>query len=129
MEDCIFCKIVSGDISSYKIYEDDICIAFVDIHPVSPGHILIVPKSHYRWFQDVPDTELSFIFLTAKKMIPKLKEKLNADYVQLSVVGKDVPHFHLHLIPRKLSDNINISETLELNKQELEDLASLLVSS
>lgn len=120
MDNCIFCKIIKGEIPAYKTYEDGLCMGFLDIHPVSPGHMLLIPKSHYEWFQDSPDDVISHIFLTAKNLIPKIKENLGADYVQLSVVGKDVPHFHLHLIPRKFDDALKGWDAIDLDKKDLE---------
>ena len=120
MDNCIFCKISAGEIPSYKVYEDDMCFAFLDIHPVSVGHMLIIPKSHHEWIQQVPDALLSHCFITAKSLIEQIKMKLGADYVQVSVVGKDVPHFHIHLIPRKLSDGLEGWPTSTPSKLDLE---------
>lgn len=104
MENCIFCKIVEGKIPSEKVYEDDTSLAFLDINPKALGHTILIPKAHYQWFYDLPD-DLSIIFFArAKKLALELKQKYSADYVQLSIVGKDVPHTHIHLIPKKLHD-------------------------
>jgi histidine triad (HIT) family protein len=103
MEDCIFCKIISGQIPAEKVYEDDATIAFLDIHPKGPGHTLLVTKEHYQWFVDLPDDLSDKLFRTAKKLSKKLKEDHNADYIRLSIVGRDVPHVHIHLIPQKLA--------------------------
>ena len=62
MDNCIFCKIVKGELPSYKVYEDDKCMAFLDIHPVAMGHTLLIPKEHYRWAQDMPDDLFGYIF-------------------------------------------------------------------
>jgi histidine triad (HIT) family protein len=105
MDTCIFCKIASGEISAQKTFEDENFIAFLDIHPKTPGHTLLIPKNHHHWVWDLPDGLFVQLFETAKKLVPELKRKTSADYVQLSVVGKDVPHAHVHLIPRKLDDN------------------------
>jgi histidine triad (HIT) family protein len=102
MDDCIFCKIVRGEIPSDKTYEDDNFIAFLDIHPKAPGHTLIIPKMHQQWVWDLPDDLYEKLFVVAKNLAKKLKAEHKADYVQLSIVGKDVPHAHAHLIPRML---------------------------
>lgn len=99
MEDCIFCKIVAGQIPSNKVYEDDQVLAFLDIHPKGPGHTLLIPKAHYRWFEEMPDDVYDHVFRSAKKLSLEMKAK-GADHVQLGIVGKDVPHVHIHLIPR-----------------------------
>ena len=86
------------------MYEDDKVVAFADIHPVAPGHTLLIPKAHYQWFYEVPEEISNAWFNAAKKLGKELKDKYGADYVRLSIVGKDVPHAHLHLIPQKLSE-------------------------
>lgn len=103
METCIFCKIVKGEIPSNKIYEDDEFLAFLDIHPKAPGHTLLIPKAHYTWFTDVPNDLSDKLFRNAHKISQELKEKYKADYVRLGIVGTDVPHTHIHLIPLKLN--------------------------
>jgi histidine triad (HIT) family protein len=116
MDNCIFCKIIAGEIPAYKVYEDDQVLAFLDIHPVSTGHTLLIPKNHYEWMQDVPDDVLAYSFLKTKNLMKSLKENLNCDYIQISVVGKDVPHFHIHLMPRMLTDGLTSFPTLTLEK-------------
>ena len=106
MENCIFCKIVRGEIPAEKTYEDETAIAFLDIHPKVPGHTLLVPKAHYEWFQDLPDEISNPLFNASKKIAAELKEKMQADYVHLSIVGRDVPHVHIHLMPRKMSEQL-----------------------
>lgn len=105
MNDCIFCKIASGEIPAEKIYEDERHVAFLDIKPVAPGHTLLIPKKHYRWFYDLPDDEYTELFLKAKELVPMLKERYRGEYVKLGAVGTDVPHVHLHLIPRNIAPN------------------------
>jgi histidine triad (HIT) family protein len=104
--DCIFCKIIKGEISAHKIYEDKEFLAFLDIKPVSHGHILIVPKEHIIWMQDASDEIISKIFILTKKIMIATKKGLGCDYVLLSVAGNEVPHFHIHLIPRYFNDGL-----------------------
>lgn len=101
-KDCLFCKITSGDIPSYKIYEDEIVIAFLDINPDSNGHTLIIPKKHYLDMNDIPLDTLTHIFKIAKELKVKIESKLNADgltFVQNNGDIQEVKHFHLHLKP------------------------------
>jgi len=101
MEDnCIFCKIVQKNIPSEIVYEDDNFIAFLDIHPKSSGHTLLIPKIHYRWVIDIPN--IGQFFEVAKKISLDLKEKYQADYIIMNIIGTDIPHAHVHLIPQKL---------------------------
>lgn len=104
MEHCIFCKIVRGDIPAERTYEDEGFIAFLDIHPKSPGHTLLIPKEHHQWFIDMPEPLYGNLFAKAKEVSKKLREEKGADFVQLSIVGTDVPHVHVHLIPRTLTE-------------------------
>jgi len=104
MENCIFCKISRGEIPAEKNYEDEHFVGFLDIHPRAKGHTLLIPKEHYQWVFDLPEELYADLFKTAKKLVPELKKTYGADYVQLGIVGKDVPHAHVHLIPRLLSD-------------------------
>ncbi len=103
MENCIFCKIVEGGIPANKTYEDDQIIAFLDIHPKAPGHTLLIPKEHHRWFYELPDDVAADLFKAAKVVSLKLKEEYQSDFVRLGIVGTDVPHVHVHLIPQNLS--------------------------
>jgi len=106
MENCIFCKIAKGEIPADKIYEDKDFLAFLDIRPVSHGHILIIPKEHIVWMQDVGDEMISKIFILTKKIMIAVRKGLSCDYVLESVAGNEVPHFHIHLIPRYFNDGL-----------------------
>lgn len=104
MDNCIFCKIIGGEIPTQATYENEFVMAFPDIKPVSPGHTLVIPKKHHQWFYEVPGEEAAEWFNAAQAIARGLKEKTGADYIHLSIVGKDVPHAHIHLIPRFLKD-------------------------
>lgn len=124
MENCIFCKIIKGEIPAEKIYADDKVLAFLDINPVTYGHTLVIPKEHYATMTDVPDKLLSYCYLKAKELMIKIKQALGADYVSVSVVGLDVPHFHIHLIPRNFNDGLaNFWPTKKYPKGEMEKTA------
>jgi histidine triad (HIT) family protein len=105
MEDCIFCKIIKGDIPCFKIYEDDKVLAFADINPITVGHTLVIPKNHSENLWEISDDDLIAVQLASKKIIQALKEKLNPIGVaalQLNGKGANqvVMHYHLHLVPR-----------------------------
>ena len=100
--DCIFCKIVNGEIPSFKIYEDDMSLAFLDINPDSDGHTLIIPKKHYQDLDDIDLDTLNHIYKTSKKVKKLLDEKLNCEGMSLlqnNGFVQEVKHFHLHLKP------------------------------
>lgn len=104
MENCIFCKIANKEILSSVVYEDDFVLAFLDIHPKSEGHTLVIPKEHHRWFIDLPDNLSDELFRSVKRVAHMLKERYKADFVRLGIVGTDVPHVHIHLIPQNFED-------------------------
>lgn len=102
MKDCIFCKIINGDIPCMKVYEDDVCLAYLDINPDSDGHTLIIPKEHYKDIYDIPSDTLSHIYETAKKIMNVLEEKLGCNgftLVQNNGNIQEVKHYHLHIKP------------------------------
>lgn len=101
---CIFCKIARGEIPSEIVHEDELTIAFLDINPKAPGHTLLIPKTHHRWFIDMPDDLSDELFRMAKRVSKTLKEKYEGDFVRLGIVGTDIPHVHVHLIPQKIDD-------------------------
>ena len=105
MEDCIFCKIVKGEIPCFKVYEDAKVLAFEDINPISKGHTLIIPKNHAENIWEIPGDDLTAIVLAAKKVAGGIKAALNPSGVaMLQLNGKGVNqvvmHYHLHLMPR-----------------------------
>lgn len=101
MDNCIFCKIIKGDVPCIKIYEDDNFLAFMDIYPVAKGHALLIPKKHVEWMQDCDDETISKSFVLTKKLMSQFKNNLSCDFVQIGIVGEQVPHFHIHIIPQK----------------------------
>jgi len=96
-EECIFCKIVSGEIPSYKVYEDEKYLAFLDIRPLSAGHTLVIPKEHARWVWDVADTE--GYFNAVRKVAHALQKISGTDEVHMKVVGEEVEHAHVWVYP------------------------------
>lgn len=109
MENCIFCKIAAGEVPSQKAHhEGGEVVSFLDINQKYPGHTLVIPVAHYRWFYDMPDDLSNKVFKAAREVAARLKEEYGADFVQLTIMGEQVPHVHLHLIPRKLSDKLAI---------------------
>lgn len=95
----IFSHIISWDIPCTKVYEDELCLAFLDINPVSKGHTLLVPKDEHVWMTDTPDELISYLYTKAKEIMQQMKSNLWCDFVRLYVEGTEVPHFHIHLIP------------------------------
>ena len=101
--ECIFCKIIKGEVPSYTIYEDDLVKAFLDVNPDVNGHILIIPKKHYQDLFDIDENVLRNIMKCAKDLDKLWKEKLHTDgltLVQNNGLKQEVKHFHLHLKPQ-----------------------------
>ena len=97
MENCIFCKIVSGEIPSHKIYEDENFLAFLDINPQSPGHTQVVPKKHYRWVWDVPN--VGAYFEVVRKIALAEQQAFQTDFILSKIVGDEVEHAHIWVFP------------------------------
>lgn len=124
--DCLFCKIANGEIPSYKIYEDDIVLAFLDINPDSDGHTLIIPKKHFKDLDDIDDEMLNHVNKIAKKLKKLLEEKLNCDGMSLlqnNGTVQEVKHYHLHLKPyyneKKSIEMIKNSKYINENIEEI----------
>ena len=125
-EDSVFTKIIRGEIPSYKVYEDEHVLAFLDIHPVQPGHTLVVPKRQIDKIEDLDDETYAHLWLVVKKLMLHLDEKLPDKRVTLKTEGFDVPHVHVHIIPcaeakdfwRRVTDNDPIDHDALKNMQE-----------
>ncbi|MDD5318248.1 MAG: HIT domain-containing protein [Candidatus Pacebacteria bacterium] len=107
--DCLFCKIIEGSISSYKVYEDADTYAFLDINPNNHGHTLVVPKDHFENIYGTPDETLCRTMITARKVAIAVKNALNADGVNINInnetaAGQIIFHTHIHIIPRFNND-------------------------
>ena len=96
-DSCIFCKIVAGEISAEKVYENEHFLAFLDIRPLSPGHALIIPKEHYRWVWDVPN--FGEFFEVAQKIAEAQKKAFGVEGVWSKTVGEEVAHAHIWVFP------------------------------
>ena len=128
-ESCIFCKISKGEIPCDKIFENKSFLVFLDIKPVNHGHLLIIPKKHFIWMQEADDKTISDIFKLTKKMMLALKKGLKCDYVQESVVGNEIPHFHIHLIPRYYGDNFKNFPTKEYKELEAKKVLNKIIQA
>ena len=126
MENCIFCKIVQKDIPGKIIYEDDVCLAFLDLSQTTDGHTLVIPKKHYKNILEVNDETLTHLIVVTKKLANKIVKNLNANGVNIltnanEIAGQTVMHFHIHIIPRyNLDDKIEINFTDRSNDVNLD---------
>ena len=119
----IFTKIINGEIPSYKIYEDDKTLAFLDIHPETRGHALVVPKKEVDKIYDLPDEDYQALMRTVKKLSRHMENQLGAR-ILWKVIGTDVPHAHVHLMP--LDENWQHGKTLNLTPEEFEEIRQKL---
>lgn len=113
MPDSIFTKIIKGDIPCHKIYEDNKTLAFLDIHPVQPGHTLIIPKQQIEFVWDLDDEDYQAVMAATKKVAKRLREVLGTKYVGERIVGIDVPHAHIQLIPFNIVDEFKAPQDME----------------
>lgn len=109
MDNCIFCKIIAGDIPSMRVYEDEVCVAILDINPAAPGHTLILPKKHYQDLFEMDEETAGKLLMVAQEIGKRQMERLGAQGVNLvqnngAAAGQTVLHFHLHVIPRFEND-------------------------
>ena len=128
MDNCIFCKIANKEIPGKIIYEDDICVAFLDLSQTTNGHTLVIPKKHFKNFLEVDDDTLAHMIKVTKDIANKIVTKLNANGVNIltnanDVAGQTVMHFHLHIIPRyDNNDQIEINFSDRSNEVNLDSL-------
>jgi histidine triad (HIT) family protein len=109
VKDCIFCQIIAHRIPSYRVYEDDATLAFLDHRPLLPGHVLLVPKTHYESFGDLPAESVGPLFLAAQRLARAVEEGLHADgsFVAINIkISQSVPHLHVHIVPRRKGDGL-----------------------
>ena len=117
--DCVFCKIVAGEIPSFKLFEDEATLAFMDINPANEGHALVIPKEHAPDLYAVSDETLARTTVTAKKVAAALARTLNPDGLNLvqcngAAAAQSVMHFHVHVLPRVTDDGLAMNWGLKL---------------
>ena len=119
----IFTKIVNGEVPSYKIAEDERFYAFLDINPLVKGHTLVIPKKEIDYLFDIEDEVYKDLFLFAKKIAVALKKVIPCEKIGVAVIGLEVPHTHIHLIPLKTMDDIDFSRPkLKLSHEQFQDI-------
>lgn len=125
----IFSKIIKGEIPSYKVAEDDKFYAFLDINPVNWGHTLVVPKREEDYIFDLSDEELADMIVFAKKVAKAIKEALPCRKVGMAVIGLEVPHAHIHLVPIQKESDMNFSHKISNpDPAKMQEIANLIAS-
>ena len=126
----VFTKIISGEIPAFVIKEDDDFIAFLDIAPLVPGHVLVVPKKEINKLFDLPENLLSAILVFAQPIAQAIEKSFDCNRCGLSVIGLEVPHAHVHLMPINSADDINFTRRkLEPSTQTLGEIHKILLSN
>ena len=123
---CVFCSIATGEIPSFKVYEDDIVLAYMDINPFTKGHVLVIPKEHTEGLLDTPDTTLAAVIARVKKIAAHMKAALPCDGFNIlqnngESAGQTVKHVHFHIVPRYGSEPI----VFESHKGDMDALKAL----
>ncbi len=125
----IFSKIISGEIPSYKIAENEKFFAFLDIMPLAIGHTLVVPKKEIDYIFDLPENLLAEMMVFSKYVAKKIEKSIECDRIGVSVIGLEVPHAHIHLIPiNSIADMDFSKEKLKLSHEEFIKVAALINS-
>jgi histidine triad (HIT) family protein len=126
----IFSKIIAGEIPSYKIAEDECFFAFLDIFPLAKGHVLVVPKTEVDYIFELDDNTLGDMMIFAKRVAKAIDQVIECERVGVAVIGLEVPHAHIHLVPLNSVNDINFTQPkLTLPKQELADIAQKISSA
>lgn len=128
MKDCIFCKIIQGEVPSYKIYEDEKALAFLDINPLTRGHVLVIPKKHVEDIFEIDFDNLSGVIRVVQKVAQSLKENLGASGINLfqankPAAGQEIFHLHFHVVPRYQNDKIKALPESNYQEKDFEEVA------
>jgi histidine triad (HIT) family protein len=106
---CVFCAIIAGEVPAYEVYSDETVVAFLDYRPVFPGHVLVVPRTHYPVLADMPQAEVGPFFVTVQRLASAVERAMKADgsFVALNIkISQSVPHLHVHVVPRRKGDGL-----------------------
>ncbi len=133
-DNCVFCAIVEGRIPSHTVYEDEKTLAFLDIHPSAPGHTLVIPKAHIARVEALPEEDARSLFAALHKIVGRIQEAIGAPATTIGInngreSGQEVPHVHIHVIPRKRGDRGGIIQDVSrppqrLNEEEMARIAN-----
>ncbi|MBI2657502.1 HIT domain-containing protein [Candidatus Woesearchaeota archaeon] len=132
---CIFCQIIAGKVQSKKIYEDEKVLAILDINPANPGHVLLMTKEHYSIMPQIPDEDISHVFMAAKSLSNSMLRSIDAQGTNIIVAngiaaGQRAQHFMAHVIPRKEKDGVDfVLPQKAMEQQEIESIGNKLVAA
>lgn len=130
--ECVFCKIIAGEIPSYRVYEDEGAYAFLDINPIARGHTLVISRAHASKVTELSAQEAAGVALALQKVVRGVEralgpEGLNIFVNQGEVAGQVIPHFHIHVVPRSRGDDVRfVTPTVELSEEEFRELSGAI---
>ena len=124
----IFSKIISGEIPSYKIFEDKYCFSFLDINPNTKGHVLCVPKKQVDKIFDLSELEYNRLMIFSRKVAHSMRKAIPCKRIGMMVIGLEVPHAHVHLIPINVMEDISFKKKVKLTDEEFKQLAKKISS-
>jgi histidine triad (HIT) family protein len=127
MTDCVFCKIINGEIPCNKLWEDKNYWIMLDVNPINPGHTLVIPKKHTDYIFDLTNEEYAELMLKLKDIAKILKEKLGSNRIGIAVEGFGVPHVHVHLIPLNHGGEINFNRAKQMSNEGLNKIAEKIL--
>ena len=122
----LFSKIISGEVSSYKVAEDDYCLAFLDINPNTKGHVLCVPKIAVDKFFDLPELTYNQLMSFSRKVALAIRKAIPCRRIGISIIGLEIPHAHVHLIPLQSKEDAYFQKKAQLSEQEMQDTAKAI---
>ncbi len=122
----LFSKIISGEVSSYKVAEDDYCLAFLDINPNTKGHVLCVPKIAVDKFFDLPELTYNQLMSFSRKVALAIRKAIPCRRIGISIIGLEIPHAHVHLIPLQSIEDAYFQKKAQLSEQEMQDTAKAI---
>jgi histidine triad (HIT) family protein len=126
----IFSKIIAGESPAHKIAENDKFLAFLDVFPLVQGHVLVVPKKETDYIFDIEDAELSEMIIFAKHVSKAIRKAVPCKRIGMSVIGLEVPHAHIHLVPMNTANDLNFTrEKIKPSQQELSEMAEKIKSN
>jgi histidine triad (HIT) family protein len=126
----IFSKIIKGEITCYKIKENEFFLAFLDVFPLVKGHVLVVPKIEVDKMFDLPENYLQEILLFAKPIVAAIEKSFDCRRCGISVIGLEVPHAHMHLVPMNSADDLNFTrEKLKVSAEEMKDILGKILAN
>ena len=138
-DNCIFCAIVEGRIPSHKVYEDEKTLAFLDIHPSTPGHTLVIPKLHIARVEGLPEEDAHCLFAALHNIVGRIQEVMGAPASTIGInngqeSGQEVPHVHIHVIPRSTGDRGGIIQgitpsSVSADQEEMRGIAERILAS